>query len=330
MMTLQKLAIPEYSMELRWDNTKIYLYDQIQTKVLQQLSISNIESIRKHENSYNQFLVKHHGWTGEYLLTLELVRQKTVLSTKGGYILDFFMKTNDHGFYFGLYEIGEFKLSSSGRIQLLKTLEIDYLGPGIVTPDNLIYTSIRNNETLDGPHNDFLVLIDWNQDSPCVIWKEEKRFPITSLYSHENCLFIGSRDGSFEIWNVTEKRVEVRSKLFKQYVKFAPGLTNLLACGYSGEIALLNFQGDVLWLSSISESSIHAITEDSRGIHVVDEAGEYFLIDPKSGAVLSSDLWNKRIFSDLVIARDWMIGAGVDGFHGRSLKNHSVEFSSVL
>jgi hypothetical protein len=62
----------------------------------------------------------------------------------------------------------------------------------------------------------------------------------------------------------------------------------------------------------------------------VDEAGEYFLIDPKSGAVLSSDLWNKRIFSDLVIARDWMIGAGVDGFHGRSLKNHSVEFSSVL
>ncbi|MHA2139825.1 MAG: hypothetical protein ACW98G_18225, partial [Candidatus Hodarchaeales archaeon] len=67
-------------------------------------------------------------------------------------------------------------------------------------------------------------------------------------------------------------------------------------------------------------------TEDSTGIHVVDEKGEYFLLNPKTGSILQSDLWGKRIFSDLIIGRDWLLAAGAGGVHGRWLHGTSATF----
>jgi hypothetical protein len=328
-MSFKSLEIPEYQMELRWTTSKLFLFDQLQQKVLYQDNLKGITSIVPLADYFNQFTI-NFGQRNHQTLYLDLAQQMGVLTTEAGYILDFYMKSSNHGFYFGLYEMGEFHLTEEGHVRSIKTHKLKFITRGVVTKENLVYLALRESKSDYGPHKYFLALMDWKTNPPQLLWREERPSSITSIVPSKIHFILGFHNGSYELWDPIDKTTATSSPLFQKYTSFTPGIEHLLACSYAGEVGLLDYQGKPHWTSTVSTSPIHALTEDPVGIHVVDEKGEYFLLNPKTGSILQSDFWGVRIFSDLIIGRDWLLAAGERGVHGRWLHDSSATFFSRM
>lgn len=149
------IPIPEFNFQLHITAKEIRCYDQLTKTLLdsKKLSYREIEHVRPKADFDNFLLRDSRG--NNFDLQVLFVKEVNHLETNAEYISDFCMDTPDHGYYFGVYEIGEFSLKEH-ELKLNRSYDLKYCNTGIITPDGNIFLGIRESKTLQGPHDYFL------------------------------------------------------------------------------------------------------------------------------------------------------------------------------
>ncbi len=151
----KRFSIPEYDVDVEFAQDIIQVLDCSSDRLLNSKNMEEKELIKLDNlvrRSFQSF--KAISESGKnYLVNLNFVSQHDVLSTGGEYILNICMTTAYHGFYFGLYEIGEFTINpQSFTFHLVNSYPCKYVGSGTTLtskiPDEcgerIIYWSTRN------------------------------------------------------------------------------------------------------------------------------------------------------------------------------------------
>jgi len=109
--------IPYYLVEIQFHDNVIQCYDQAAKKILKSIPYSqDIATIRRERSQLYLLLNEKDEIVSEISILISLITKKSELKTEGSYILDLQMNTPSHGYYFGYYEIGEFKLTEDSNL----------------------------------------------------------------------------------------------------------------------------------------------------------------------------------------------------------------------
>lgn len=319
------ILIPEFMLELQFKDRKIICIDKITKKVLDSEELSTpIQYVRK--ITYNTFLLKERK--GEtHILKLNFLTEVCKLQTNAEYILDVFLTSPNHGYYFGTYEIGEFSLNNDNKMVLIRSYSLKYCIGGLVSTNENLFLSLRESETLDGPHSYFLVKLNWfNKLDPLILWKKSVTSAILELLLVEDNLYLGLKDGTIQVWNTHNDEYLKTFSLFTAPIDvLIKGKDNIYAASREGELAAISKDGSILWKTKSSEYSIHGLVEDERGINFIDEKGVYFLLDIESGTIKQKEEYkvNPSIHSNLTELRGWLVfsdGTGLLAIHRKYKK----------
>ena len=80
--------------------------------------------------------------------------------------MDLHLITQSSGYYFGYYEIGEFKLIDTNLVKV-RSYPVHHCTKGRVSEDNNIYIGCRETDT------HYLVKLNWKPNTnPEIIWKK--------------------------------------------------------------------------------------------------------------------------------------------------------------
>jgi len=138
--------IPEYSVEVRFKDNLIQVYDLILNKVVANKTLiftSDVKEIKKND-TYFEFLDKKDEIIK--LVCIDSDYEKCSLATNAQYIFNIHMDNPDHGFYVGTYQIGEFTLMGDNKLVKNRTYPLHYCVTGCVTPSKQFYLCLRKNE----------------------------------------------------------------------------------------------------------------------------------------------------------------------------------------
>ena len=129
----KRFNIPEYDVDVEFAQDIIQILDCSTKKLLDLKNMEDKELIKLNnvvKRSFQSFNAKSESGKN-YLVNLNFVSENDALSTKGEYILDICITTLYHGFYFGLYEIGEFTVNPQTlSLQLVNSYSCKYIGSG--------------------------------------------------------------------------------------------------------------------------------------------------------------------------------------------------------
>ena len=271
--------IPYYLVEIRFHDNVIECYDQAAKKILKSIPYpQDITTIRKERSQLYLLLNEKDEVVSEISILISLITKKSELKTEGGYILDLHMDTPSHGYYFGYYEIGEFKLTEDSNLEKIRSYPIPYCTNGRVTQSKHIYIPCRE----DNKH--FLIKLNWKSESPEIMWKKAIPSAATVIELLDNYLFIGFKTGVLQLWDIK------KDKCIKEIELFSSPITALLIKGESitiaskaGELARMSKEGDIIWKTNLTQKEIVGIYEEIDFILVVNEMGEQFHVNIASG-----------------------------------------------
>ncbi|MBN2156746.1 MAG: hypothetical protein JW776_11955 [Candidatus Lokiarchaeota archaeon] len=219
----KRFNIPEYDVDVEFARNVIEVLDCSSNKILNSKELGRKNSL-KLENverrTYNSFKARSDSGK-KHLVNVDFLRQHDIFETGAGYILDICMKTPYHGFYFGLYEIGEFTINpKSFKIEIKEFYPMKFVRCGVIdirelktelqtkskTTKKIIYLGLRESEgdSSKGPHSYYVIKLEWssNRKEKNIIWKKSVPAAVMSLVIYENLLFIGLKNGNVQIWDV--------------------------------------------------------------------------------------------------------------------------------
>ncbi len=328
-MKTVRFQIPEYLIEVHFFEKRVEVYDLLTQRVFHVLKFEKqMKEFTKVK--FNKFKAIEKATGDKYQITIDLVQRSTTVLTKAGYILDFFMSTPTHGYFFGLYQIGEFSLKENEKIILNKTINFEYGAVGWVLNDKIMYLSQRETSSLTESFNYYLVKIDW-EFTPTILWRKSLHTTLTALFIVNNTAFLGLKDGVLEIWDLKQEKVITSKILFSNGIAYIKQGLNIIYClSHIGEIAGLSIEGDVIWQRRLGDRVFYGLVENEKGIHLINEIGQYFCLDPTTGGIKRSQSWQgsfmRGIASNLIEIRGWLIGAGSYGIYSINLKENKKTF----
>ncbi len=212
-------TIPEYDVDVEFARDIIQVLDCTTSRLLNKQNMVDKEFL-KLENvvrrSFQSF--KANSESGKnYLVNLDFVCEHAVLSTNGEYILDISMVHPYHGFYFGLYEIGEFKINDADfTFDVVNTCPYNYIGSGVTSVGKLkqgekriIYFGQRETQgdSVKGPHRYYVVKMEWSSERGInhkVVWRKPMPAAVMALVIKNNLLFIGLKNGDVQILDLSK------------------------------------------------------------------------------------------------------------------------------
>lgn len=214
----KRFSIPEYDVDVEFAQDIIQVLDCSSDRLLNSKNMEEKELIKLDNvirRSFQSFKAKSESGKN-YLVNLNFVSQHDILSTGGEYILDICMTTPYHGFYFGLYEIGEFTLNpQSLKLQLVYSYPCKYIGSGTTITGKLpnewergLYFGLRETkgDSVDGPHDYYVVKLEWSSKkgaSQKILWKKPVPAAVMSLNLRYGKLFVGMKNGDVQIIDVS-------------------------------------------------------------------------------------------------------------------------------
>ncbi len=103
--------------------------------------------------------------------------------TKSEYILQFQMQDERRGYYFGLYEFGEFEVLETEKIHILRAHEQYYIDRGWVTKDKTIVLSMRDHLNREAETENYAIIgYKWNTNTtPEKIWEINPTYSVNAL-----------------------------------------------------------------------------------------------------------------------------------------------------
>ncbi|GAH43452.1 unnamed protein product, partial [marine sediment metagenome] len=161
-------TIPHYLVQVRFQDNEIQIYDMISKKVVASEPYNQkIVALRNLESHLYLALNEKDEIVSEISILINLISKKSELQTEAGYILDFHMLSQSHGFYFGYYEMGEFKLIKDGKLEKIRSYPVHNCNKGRVNKSNNVYLGCRENDKY------FLVKLSWKSNrDPKILWKK--------------------------------------------------------------------------------------------------------------------------------------------------------------
>lgn len=311
--------IHEYQMDLLFESPYFILKDHNSGEVLHKIKSPIDKPTISQKDQFNLFSIG-----GGKAIKVELVDKINELQTEDYYVHDIILDTPTHGYYIGLYTIGEFKFQKNS-LSMIKTFKYQYGGAGILGNDKVFYLSLRETKSSEGPHNYYLVKLDWKNNPPVILWKKKVQSAICSIVKLDEKILLGFKDGTIELWSIQDNREVMlkRIKIFPEegYNRFYKGKENLYFFGGKGQIAKLSPNLESIWFKKLSKYTIRGIFDKEQSIIVIDTGGNYFQLD-KLGNLNHKNEKSARIFTNLVFMRGFLFGGGVNGIHGFSFKNN--------
>ncbi|MHA1672941.1 MAG: hypothetical protein ACTSYI_04885 [Promethearchaeota archaeon] len=273
-----------------------------------------------------------------YTIYIGLLYEASTLKTKGEYIMDFIRDTTSHGFYFGLYEIGEFCINHQQKLELLHSFEIQYISLGRLIPDSYDFLlSLRETDPETNAHTYFCVRLHWQSPTPSVVWKKTIPISLKGLIFQGNTAQLGFHSGKLEQWDIISgeslgQRQLFTSELF-HLIQAQPHESGIVyAAGRSEEVlelVAITKSGEIEWKFTFEGGYIEALKQDGQGIHIINEKGIYHCIDPQSGTSLHSHDF-KCDSSDLALFRDWIVVSKYGGWTSVYRKDWHSSFSHFI
>ncbi|MFX1313181.1 MAG: hypothetical protein ACFFHD_11300 [Promethearchaeota archaeon] len=312
--------IPEYSMRILFTSKLIQCYDLISKKVVcsknYSSKIANIEKL-----NFNNFLILNAKDKILDIIYIDLVSERSKAATGAQYIRDLYMDSSTHGYYIGLYEIGEYSLLQSENLEIKKSYPLKYCSKGYITSDNVFYLGLRESKTFNGPHSYYILKLDWGrEEEPVILWKKAIPSSIMGISQIENQIYVGLKSGDIQVWDIDKDELVKNVHLFDNPISIIElGFDNIIISSWKGEIASISPDGDIQWRKSLSQEKIETIFGDINHTMVVDIKGNYFKLNSKTGNTIDKGLWdlnlvrNATIASNLISFRDWFILAGYGG-----------------
>lgn len=317
-MKVEKVG--EYSLEVRFLDNSIEIYDLITDKIINKKQTpKKIKKLEKIE--YNYFLLNDR-----YSVRIGLFDEKHKIATGGQYILGFWTDSDDHGYYFGLYEIGEFSLLNNEFLKIEKVFKFQYCNKGVFVSPGYLYFGLRESETLYGPHLYYLAKLDWNKLE--IKMKKALASPVMAIHTDMDKLIIGLKNGKLQIWDLVKDECENQLKIFESSVSELEVLNKeIILASYSGEVKMIDLNGNLKWSIKLSDRRISGLLIKENTIAILDENGHFFEIDNSSGKLIKSKDWNKRLtYSNLIFFRNWYISAGI-GISSHLSENFKYSYS---
>ncbi|MHA1452731.1 MAG: hypothetical protein ACTSRD_07720, partial [Promethearchaeota archaeon] len=206
----KRFSIPEYDVDIEFAQDIIQVLDcstdrLLDSKNMEEKELINLDNVIR--RSFQSFRAKSESGKN-YLVNLNFVSQHDVLSTGGEYILDISMITPYHGFYFGLYEIGEFRIDQQDlTLHLINSYPCKYVGSGTTITSKIpsdwereLYFGLRETkgDSVDGP-------LAWSPkrgEAHKILWKKPVPAAVMSLRLQYGLLFIGMKNGDVQIINL--------------------------------------------------------------------------------------------------------------------------------
>jgi len=317
--------ILEYSLEIRFSNHSIEVYDMISKRIVNSAKLD--EEIKKIKKiAYNSFLINDR-----YSLGIGLVHESCKIITNAQYILELSMDNENHGFYFGTYEIGEFVLKNDNKIEILKSFPLKYCSRGILRTSKQFYISLREGDDPYRPNGYYLTKIDWQDLS--FSWKKSINSPVLAMRINKDKLFLGLREGNLQIWNFENNKCEKEIKVFESPISDLEVLNDrIILTSYSGDLKLIDISGISLWELKLSDYRISGLLLEEEKVKVIDEIGHFFEINVKNGEILNELSWNfgKHIgastYSNLISLRNWYISFGGAGLWTHWSRDHNISY----
>jgi WD40 repeat protein len=309
----KKVKIPEYSVEIRFENNIVHCYDLLLKKIVDsKVFKKDIKQILKQGSYLFSLLGKMNRKFDEMRIDITLNTKK--IETGAGYIFGIEMDKPNHGFYIGTYEIGEFYYSDKANLINPRSYSLDYCSRGLISPSKVFYLGLRDSDS----EQNYLVKLDWKKTSePFIEWKKPIPSAIMSILLIENFLFVGLRDGTLQIWDIKKEECIQNSRIFKSTISIIEKVKNKLFIGSStGEVASLSLHGKIVWKINISQHRINGIFESENGVVIIDRKGKCYLTESTTGKIIFTYILelegvrDPSISSNLIFIRDWFVLSG--------------------
>jgi hypothetical protein len=311
------LRIPEYSIEMCFNDNDVQCYDLIFKEIIGSKSFSKkIKTIQK--QSFNRFLLLDDEDKIIEEIYIELVKEISKCTTDAGYIFELYIDKPNHGYYIGTYEIGDFYYSKDYYLIKKRSYPLKYCTRGCIDTSNNFYIGLREKNTTNNQDVHYLAKVDWKKpDNNLIVWKKLIPSPIMAISLINNHLFLGMKNGMLQIWDIDKDECIERINLFNSPISIIETGDNVIFVGSrAGEIVALSNFKRIIWKIELTQSIITGILEDPRDhnlIIVVDKKGNFFRIEPTTGKIVSKrvlelqEVSDPSISSNLIFFRDWFV-----------------------
>ena len=309
-------TIPYYLVDVRFQDNEIQIYDKIAKRVIVSESYNNtIVALRKVQSQLYLVLNDKDEIVSKISIFLKLISKKSELQTEAGYILNLHMDSPSHGYYFGYYEMGEYKLTKEANLVKIRSYPVQNCTNGCVTKFKNVYFGSRENDKY------FLVKLSWkaNRD-PIILWKKVIPSAIMAMEIIEDRLFIGLKNGFLQLWDIQKDECIKNIRLFLSTISVSTIRgENITLASRTGDVARLSKNGKIQWEAKLTDKEIVGIYENIEYILVVNRIGEQFHINSKSGKLLKHSFidlklgGNAGLSSSIIKYRDRFVITGYGG-----------------
>ncbi|MHA1931818.1 MAG: hypothetical protein ACW96X_04710, partial [Promethearchaeota archaeon] len=166
------LTIPEYSIEIRFNDYEIHCFDLISNQIMDSKTYSKkIKTIQK--QSFKHFLLLDDEDKIIDEVSVELVKEINKCATDAGYIFELYIDKPNHGYFVGTYEIGDFYFSKDYTLIKKRSYPLQYCTRGCIDSSQNFYIGLREKSPKDNQDLHYLAKIDWKKaDDNLIVWKK--------------------------------------------------------------------------------------------------------------------------------------------------------------
>jgi hypothetical protein len=309
----------ELDLKVRFTEKEILLID-IPSNELQELFLvdNKIESI---DLLTYPSICYHVNYTNQSCqnLTIEEFGLMSEVRTNSEYILKIDMQSINRGFYFGLYEIGEFELIDS-KIKLLRSQKLHYVDRGWIIQDNTLILSLRTTISTEIETSDykyFITAFVWEKDKKLKkLWEIKTTSSLRGLIQLKDDMFIfGYMNGKFEIFSSKKRKSLKSTKLFDTGFSYMCLKNEKIYCSsYKGEVACLTMNGTVVWKKTFGDSRIYNIETKNDQLHFISGKRNYYILSASNGDVIKTKQFTfgspQNFSSNFIFIKEWFIISG--------------------
>ena len=201
------------------------------------------------------------------------------------------MDSPSHGYYFGYYEMGEFKLTKDAKLAKIRSSLVQNCTKGRVTKSKNVYIGCREND------KHFLVKLNWKSNKdPKVLWKKAIPSAVMAMEIIEDRLFIGLKNGFLQLWDIQKDECIKNIGLFSSTISvLTTNGENITLASQAGDVARISKNGIIQWKTKITTEKIVGIYEDKDYLLTINTIGEQFHIKFKSGELIKHGFNNLKL-----------------------------------
>lgn len=238
--------------------------------------------------------------------------------TKSEYILKLNMQDEQRGYYFGLYEFGEFEVLGTDEIKILRSHEQFYVDGGWITRDKTIILSIRDHLNRDSKSENYAIAgYKWDPGtSPEKIWEIQPTYSVNALVEiDDNLLLFGYLNGEIGLFSRKEAKILKTEKIFEGKFLYIGLEGKLIFCSsFKGEIACLKLDGTIIWQQNLGDRPIHNIVKRKNQLHIISSKKILYFLDAETGKILQEKIIivdpPGSLSSTAIYYKDWLIVSG--------------------